>query len=356
MAVASGELGLTEIAPTFALSVVGSVVVGYILARLYTLSMARVEDSSSSIVLQFAGTFGVWILAERLGLSAIVTVVVFAITLARDAPGTIPARQRVPSYAVWETAVFVLNVLAFVLIGLQLRPILSALEPVERVEYFQIGAAVLAAVVVTRFAWTFVYYFAVRTKVRLFGPGRWIGPALPTAKGSVVVGWCGMRGIVTLAAAYALPVGSDGSPGFPYRELILLCAFVVVVGTLVIQGFTLRPLILLLGLRDDGEVDTEARRAHQKLARIAVNLLDADQSPESDLLRREFTALLDGTLTSDNRSNNRSPYQTLRARIIAEQRRTLLEMRANGDIGDDAFHQIEERLDWAEMSVSGRSG
>lgn len=122
-----------------------------------------------------------------------------------------------------------------------------------------------------------------------------------------------------------------------------------------IQGFTLRPLILSLKLRDDGEVDDEARRAHKRLARIAIDVLDADQSPESDLLRREFASLLDGTTTADNKSDNHAPYETLRARIIAEQRRVLLEMRGNGDIGDDAFHQIEERLDWAEMSVNGRS-
>ena len=88
-----------------------------------------VDDMPSSIVLQFAGTFGVWILAEHLHLSAIVTVVVYGITIARDAPRLVPARNRLPSYAVWDLVVFVLNVLAFVLIGLQLRPILGALAP-----------------------------------------------------------------------------------------------------------------------------------------------------------------------------------------------------------------------------------
>ena len=85
--------------------------------------------------MQFAGTFMVWIVAEHIGLSGILTIVVYAITLARTAPAGTPARLRVPSYAVWETVVFVLNVLAFVLIGLQLRPIWERLDDPVRLKY-----------------------------------------------------------------------------------------------------------------------------------------------------------------------------------------------------------------------------
>jgi CPA1 family monovalent cation:H+ antiporter len=90
------------------------------------------SDAPISIILQLIGTFGVWLLADRLGLSGILTMVAYAITIARRAPGTTPARVRVPSYAVWETAVFVLNVLAFVLIGLQIGPIWENLVPERR--------------------------------------------------------------------------------------------------------------------------------------------------------------------------------------------------------------------------------
>jgi hypothetical protein len=102
-------------------------------------------------VLQFAGTFGVWILAEHLRLSAIVTVVVYAVTVARDAPAWVPARQRVPSYAVWETLVFILNVLAFVLIGLQLRPILGgSVLPFECADAIRDARALIDALVDVR--------------------------------------------------------------------------------------------------------------------------------------------------------------------------------------------------------------
>ena len=91
------------------------------------LTLARIDDAASSTVLQFVGTFGVWILADKLGLSAIITIVVYAMTIARSAPRRMSARSRVSTYSVWETAVFVLNVLAFVLMGLQARPIVERL-------------------------------------------------------------------------------------------------------------------------------------------------------------------------------------------------------------------------------------
>jgi monovalent cation/hydrogen antiporter len=352
LATVSGGLQMSQVLPISALAVAGSVVAGYVLAIGFMRLTRGIEDTSSSTIMQFAGTFGVWILAERIGLSAIVTVVVYGVTIARDAPRLVPARQRIPSYAVWETVVFLLNVLAFVLIGLQLRPILSALEPAQRVEYLQIAAMVLGVVVLARFAWVLTYFAAARLKARYFGDGVWPGLARPTVRTAAVVGWCGMRGIVTLAAAYALPVASAGSPGFPYRDLIVLCAFCVVVGTLVLQGFTLRPLILWLALRDDRPVEREVADASRRLARVGLDVLDSDESPEARALRREFELQLEEDVNSSNPvSNGYSHYDVLRARIVAAQRDSLLEMRAQSEIGDAAFHRLEERLDLAEVNV-----
>jgi NhaP-type Na+/H+ or K+/H+ antiporter len=323
------------------------VVAGYLLARLYLAFQPRIRDPSSSTVLQFAGTFGVWILAEEIGLSAIVTVVVYGITLARDAPRMVPARQRVPSYAVWDTVVFVLNVLAFVLIGLQLRPILSGLEPAQRLEYLQIAGAVLATVVIVRFLWGFTYYGATRLKTRLFGPGHWPGKKPPALASIAVISWCGMRGIVTLAAAYALPAN------FPYRDLILLTAFCVVVGTLVTQGFTLRPLLLWLALRDDGLVEREVRLARERLARAGLAALDADRSPEAEVLRRELQEDLDRIHDLDRTNDDQTTHEALRERVVEAQRVALLNMRTQGEIGDTAFHRLEARLDVAELNAQG---
>ena len=344
LAITATMSGVTaaDVAPAFALAVVGSVVAGYLWARFIGWLLSRVRDTSSSIVLQFASTFGLWLVAERLGLSPIVTVVVSAITTAQRA--TTSARVRLPSYAVWETVVFVLNVLAFVLIGMQLRPILAALEPDKRIEYLMIAGYVLATVIVVRLLWITVYNSTAYLKARWFGPGRWPGEKVPTARGGMLVGWCGMRGIVTLAAAYALPAN------FPFRDLIVLCAFAVVVGTLVLQGVTLRPLILWLALKDEGPVEQEVRRGRARLAEIALETLDGDESAESLALRKEYRAQLDG---AEGDNDGRTAHDALRARIVDAQRRLLVRMRAEAEIGDDAFHQLEAQLDWAEANARG---
>ena len=134
-AVAANGFSIGEVAPTFLLAVAGSVVVGPALGWLSQRLTARVRHVPTTIILQFVTTFGVWILADRIGLSGVLTMVCFAMTVARTAPERTPARIRIPSYAVWETVVFVLNVLAFVFIGLQIRPILESLEPAVRGRY-----------------------------------------------------------------------------------------------------------------------------------------------------------------------------------------------------------------------------
>jgi len=134
-AVATNSFSIGAVAPAFLLAVAGSVIVGPALARLTLLWSDRVTDVPTAIILQFVTTFGVWILAERIGLSGVLTMVCYAITVARSAPQRTPARIRVPSYAVWETVVFMLNVLAFIFIGLQIRPILASLEPAARGRY-----------------------------------------------------------------------------------------------------------------------------------------------------------------------------------------------------------------------------
>jgi CPA1 family monovalent cation:H+ antiporter len=156
-----------------------------------------------------------------------------------------------------------------------------------------------------------------------------------------------MRGIVTLAAAYALPTG------FPHRDLILLTAFCVVVGTLVLQGLTLRPLIRLLNLRDDDPVDGEVRMACERIVHVGLQVLEADQSQEAQVIRRELESQLTPESETPRDSNGLGQYDSLRARIVAAQRDALLRMRSSDEIGDDAFHQIEAQLDVAEVNALG---
>ncbi|MGY2890356.1 Na+/H+ antiporter [Bradyrhizobium sp. USDA 4524] len=345
--VAAEHMKIREFVPSITIALVGSLAAGFTFAQVWMMITRRITEAPSAIITQFGGTFMVWIIAEHLGLSGILTIIAYAITISRTAPARTSARLRVSSYAVWETVVFVLNVLAFMLIGLQLRPIWSGLDDEVRWKYCSFAAAILAVVILARILWVMPYGALLRTlKTRNLLPAH-VVDAVPTLKRGFIVSWCGMRGIVTLAAAFALP------EWFPYRDLILLTAFAVVLGSLVIQGLTLRPLILALNFADDDPVGREAAHARGVVFRAALDEIDADPSEEAEILRLEYRAVLlraendpDGGLTS-----RELPSDPLRRRAIAAARQALLNLRRIEAIGDDAFHLVEEELDRAELSV-----
>ena len=325
--------------PTLAVVVVGSLLAGFVIARVYRHVTTAIDDIPTSIVLQFAGTFGVWIAAEHVGLSGILTVVAYAMTIARFAPHTTPARIRVPSYAVWETTVFVLNVLAFVVIGLQLGPIVEGLSGDDRRTYALVAGVVLAVVIATRIVWVMLYIQAMRWRVAL--------PAeRPTYREGVLVSWCGMRGIVTLAAALALP---DGEHGFPGRPLILVTAFTVVVGTLMLQGLSLPLLLRWLDLSDDGPVEREAELGRQSSLRAALHTLDGDRSDAAGALRFELEELLSTRAGEGSTTRSQPSLPALRQRAVRAARAELKRLRFDDTIGDDAYHRVELVLDRAEL-------
>jgi len=328
----------------------GSLVAGLALGWLVLRLMERVHHAPTSIILQFVSTFGVWILAEHIGLSGVLTTVCCAIMLARTAPERVPARIRLPSYAVWDTVIFALNVLAFIFIGLQLRPILESLEAADRARYFVVAGAVMLTVIVVRLAWHMSFNAVMRWSHRRHGfhPPR---PMLrPTIGSGLIISWAGMRGIVSLAAAMALP------PGFPYRDLIVLTAFSVVLGTLVIQGLTLKPLLRALDLHDEDPVGREVTAARERALRAALASVANDRSPVAEFVRQEFTArLADERAGAGTSAASRAAYSEMHGAALRAARQAVLAMRATDEIGDDAFHRIEEELDWLEMA-GGRRG
>jgi Na+/H+ antiporter len=356
VAAALGSWAGWSAAPGLIAAILGGVALGAGLGWLFPRLLARLRDVPTSVILQFFGVFAVWIVADRLGLSPVVTLVSFAIAVARVAPERMPARDRIQSYAVWEVAVFVLNVLAFIMAGLQLRPIVATLPESGWQAPLLFAGAILAAVIVVRFAWFLAYIAVARWHYRRHrARARALIPP-PTFRGGVVAAWCGMRGVVTLATALALPEGDGGE--FPFRSLILLCAFTVVVGTLVLQGLTLRPLLQALRLRDDDPVEREVRLARRRTAQAALAALANYHGPYTDALRAEYDARLTGRAErgSSKRVESGASSVEPRRRALAAERRELLDLRRRDEIGDDAFHTIEEELDWGDMYVEGRLG
>jgi CPA1 family monovalent cation:H+ antiporter len=346
-AVAAGGFDVPQAVPTFAIVVIGSAAAGWLLVWPVGLLIRSIEDAPSSVIFQFATTFGIWLLAERLGLSGVVTIAVFAMTVARRSGWAMPAHLRIPSFAIWESATVVLNVLAFTLIGLQIRPILEPLSSEERGRYLVAAAIILGSVIAVRLLWVMTFNMLVQLKNRMLGfQVARSSMTAPTTKGGLVIGWAGMRGIVTLAAAMALPAG------FPYRDFIQLAAFVVVLGTLVIQGVTLRPLLNFLRLPRDEIIHTELHLARKIALKASLEELQANETPAARRLSLEYEEAL--TQARGGRDPRDRADNALRRQTVAVARAAIYDLREAGTIGDDAYRRIEEELDWLELS--SRSG
>ena len=368
----TGFLSGWSVLPTLLIVTLGSVLLGAVISPLTLFINERIKDVSTAVIFQFCTTFGVWILAERLHLSGIITSVVFAMLASRRAPAILPARIRIPAWAVWEVAVFVLNILAFILVGFQLKSISERVTGATRERYVVVAVAVCVATILARIVW--VTGAAALSRWRgarsLDGKARRDTVDL-TGRAAAVIGWCGMRGTVTLAAALALPIaGRDGAP-FPYRDLILVTAFGVVLGTLVVQGLTLRPLMLRLHLEEDDSVDREVRLARVETLRSAVEAAGTCPGAETaELVRHRYQLELrraeeevakadvggddaappDTGEPSPDEASDESDADAAVVRAATEaQRRRLIALRSDGTIGDAAFQRVQEELDWAEL-------
>jgi NhaP-type Na+/H+ or K+/H+ antiporter len=204
-------------------------------------------------------------------------------------------------------------------------------------------------VIVVRIAWVMTHNSFARWRIRRVGfrPPRPTSP--PTLGSGLVISWAGMRGIVSLAAALALPVA------FPHRGLIVLTAFAVVVGTLVVQGLTLKPLIKALHFAEDDPVAREVESARQRALDAALAALDGESSPAVQVIRRVLGARLGGLASATPvpaGAEAPASWQELELRAIRAARLVTFEMRSRDDIGDDAFHRLEEEFDRIEVSVT----
>jgi NhaP-type Na+/H+ or K+/H+ antiporter len=331
---------LTESVPRLCLAVPLAVPLGIGLAWVKIWLYPRMIGTLRNNLFEFAATFAVWIIAERLHLSAVIAVVTFAMTLGRYMPARQTPLDRMVSYAVWEVAGFLFNVLAFLLLGLQARSIVEGLTLGEFWGALGFALAVLATVIGVRLAWLLIYHGLSHLWARWAG-----GNPAPAIGYTIFVGWCGMRGLVTLATALALP------PGFPGRDLIVLTALTVVLGTLGLQGLTLAPLVKRLRFAPDDSFERELAQARVMLLDAAVESLDRRQ----DETARKLSAVLAGERRmAENGHNPREVGEAhrLRRRTLIVERRKLLELRRSGAIEDDVFHALLQELDLAELAVS----
>ena len=318
----------------------GGILLGIVFAVALRRVLPFVSGTLGGNLLEFVASFATWILAERLGLSAVLCTVAYAMTIARTAGLATPPRMRIHSFAVWETVVFLLNVLAFLLMGLQSRIIVGGMTPDRLTHAAWFAGAVVVCLIVVRMAWVLIYNAAARRFRALRGDFK---PA--TIRQGVIVGWCGMRGLVTMATAFSLPAS------FPQRDLIVLTAFAVVLATLVLQGLTLAPLVRLLKLDDGARIETELAEARADLARAALATLDGKSGPAAEHWRFEFEAVRRAVGTP----LDTAPLEARRAigrAALHCQRERLERLRIDLVVGADAFLVLQEELDFHEVALS----
>jgi CPA1 family monovalent cation:H+ antiporter len=203
--------------------------------------------------------------------------------------------------------------------------------------------AVVLCLILVRIVWVLAYVWLARQFRILRGDAK---PA--SLRQGVLIGWCGMRGLMTLATAFALPAS------FPQRDLIVLTAFAVVLATLVVQGLTLAPLVRLLGLDGEDGLAEELAEARADLATAALSTLEGKSGPDADRWRYEFEMVHSvATVESDP-----GPLETRRLLGLAamrRQRERLEELRAEQRVGADAFLVLQEELDFVEVTLSSEN-
>jgi CPA1 family monovalent cation:H+ antiporter len=319
----------------------GGILLGWLLAKVFRHIVPFVSGTLGGNLLEFVTCFGVWIIAEHLHLSPILCLVAFAMTIAPFAALSTLPRMRIHSFAVWDTAVFLLNVLAFLLMGLQARTIIESMSPERLRDAAQFAGLVVVTLIVVRMAWVLLYNLLSRTFVVVRGDIR---PA--SVRGVVLVGWAGMRGLVTLATAFALPVS------FPQRDLIVLTAFAVVLATLIVQGLTLVPLIRLLKLNgfDDGS-DAELSAARISLAEAGLAALDGKSGAVADHWRRSLD-MTRAAVSPDGDASALDAKRELGLSVLRAQRLKLQDLRKEQRVSSEAYIVLQEELDFQEVSLT----
>jgi Na+/H+ antiporter len=359
-ATVTGSFSLGEASLRFLFVAFGGVALGLLVGVIIRWIQRSLDDPPVQITISLLTPFAAYLLAERFAISGVLSVVATGVYLGWHSP-SFSARYRLQALAFWEMVAFLLNGFIFIMIGLQLPGILRNLshEPLARLTTYAL--LVSGTVVLVRIAWVFPATYLPRwpsPKMRRSDPA-------PPWQQSVVIAWAGMRGVVSLAAAFALPIVLGNRQPFPGRSYILFLTFCVILTTLVFQGLTLPILIRKLGVEDDGVVDNEEREARLKANEAAVEFIERkaleEHYPEEVMVRvrAEYCDRIAQLEACCQESGNpggevATPiYQRLQHGALQIERQTIIALRNSQRINDDALRRIQRDLDLAEARLTG---
>jgi Na+/H+ antiporter len=357
-AVVTGSFSLGEAAIEFVLSGIGGLLIGLAAGWVIKEVRGRIDDPPTEITISILSGYAAYLPAEELGASGVIAAVTVGIYMGWHTPQLTTPVMRIQGVSVWEILTFLLNAVLFLLIGLQLPRVIEDVSGYSAAEVIAWGLLVSLTVIALRLLWGFTVTYLIRAIDRRAVQRE----RRASARERLVVGWAGMRGSVSLAAALALPLEVDAGGPFPGRELIILIAYFVIFVTLVGQGLTLGPLIDRLGICDDGGEDREEIAARVRLAEAAIARIDElvgedwvrDDTVERvrgalDYRRRRFSAAADGD--GEGYEERSGAYIRLMYELFDAQREELIALRNRGDISDEVRRRIERELDLEESRL-----
>ncbi|WP_454788171.1 Na+/H+ antiporter [Mycolicibacterium lutetiense] len=349
---------------TFGLAAVGGIVVGGVIGMVVHFIRTRLDDPLVESAIGLVAPFFTYLLAEEIHGSGVIAVVVAALILGQRETQAGYA-TRLQDKAVWKALQLILESFAFLLIGLQLPKVISELAGISAATLAISSAAVLTTVIGVRIVWVYASTYLPRLLSRKLCARE----TAPTSGQVFVVAWAGMRGVVSLAAAFGVPATTLAGDPFPGRPQLVFLTFVVVVGTLLLHGLTLPWFIRVLGAQgDEAHSDAVATAAAQdKAARAAAERLDALMSEQSatdvperaaDVLRAWNTRRRNAAwerLGRDDADIGESPtsaFRRLRLEMLAAERDTFIAERDAGHIDDEVLRTVLHGLDLEEATLN----
>ncbi|MFT2015150.1 Na+/H+ antiporter [Streptomyces sp. 796.1] len=346
----------------FLVAAVGGVGIGVLLMVPLHWLRTRLREPLLQNTLSLLIPFVAYAVAEQVEASGVLAVVVVALHLGHHL-WQVDFATRLQEHAVWAMVSFVLESAVFALIGLQLPVVVRDLSGYGVGEVAWYATAVFLAVVVVRYVWVFPATFLPRllsARIRAREPDvDWTAPT--------IVGWAGMRGVVSLAIAFSIPTAAHGGDHFADRDLVLLLTFSTVIGTLVVQGLTLPVLIRALRLpgRDvraetlaEAQAQSEASQAaDQRLTELLADERNALPQPLADRLRtvveRRRNAVWErlGTVSETTGESADETYRRLSREVIEVEREVFVRLRDERRIDDEMLRTLLRRLDLEEAAA-----
>lgn len=350
----TGVFSPSHAALDFAWLAIGGVALGAAFAYTSIFVIKRIAESDLTIVWSFLSAWISYIAAEKLGVSGVLSTVACGMILGWKQHDLLSALTRTRSMAVWGIVVFVLESLIFILIGLSLRGVLTRLGGGDAiVALLPPTLAIVAAVIVARFAWIFPTTYIPRA----LSPALRARDPYPPLSVPFIMSWAGLRGVVSLAAALSLP------EGFPGRDFILAVTFAVILVTVLVQGATLAPLVRMLSgtgfksLNSSKLSEAQARAyvAAAQLAAVEQESLNPDGSQRHPRLVEQYSYRVRATSRFSEETEALTPHRidhfTTVLAAIAAGRRELLRLHRANEIHDTVLHAIEQELDLEEVNV-----